>query len=81
MKILLENMDILSNVFDILTDISSHDEVIQKVRWSPSKNKIILDLKFNKAIEIFVKNGKLVIKGETNYGKYIQNILNKYSYD
>ena len=83
MKILIENNDNekLSNVFDILKDVSNHEDVIENIRWSPNKTKIILDLSFNKALEIFMRDNKLIIKGDTNFGKYIQNILHKYDYE
>ena len=83
MRILIENNDNekLSNVFDILKDVSSHEEVIENIRWSPNKTKIILDMSFNKALEIFIRDTKLIIKGDTNLGKYIQNILHKYDYE
>ena len=82
MKLLIEqnNNEKLSNVFDILYDVSNHEDVIENVRWSPNKNKIILDMSYNKALEIFLRDDKLIIRGDTNFGKYIQNILHKYDY-
>ena len=82
MRILVENNDseALSNVFDILKDVSSHEDAIENIRWSPNKTKIIIDMSFNKALEIFMRDNKLIIKGDMNFGKYIQNILRRYDY-
>ena len=76
MRILNENAGRkLEKIYNILKDISNYDDKISNVRISPSNTKIILDMKFNKALEVFIRDNDVVIKGDNNYGTYVQKIL------
>lgn len=78
MRILNETQNKLAIVYDILSDVATKDSRINSVRYSPNKTKLILDIKFNKALEVFYKGNELIIQGELNLSSYVQNILNKY---
>lgn len=65
----------IEKIYNILKDVSSYDDKISDVRISPNNDKIILDMKFNKALEVFIRDNDVIIKGDNNYGTYVQKIL------
>ena len=76
MRILNENVGRkLEKIYNILKDTSNYDDKISDVRLSPDNKKIILDMKFNKALEVFIRDNDVIIKGDNNYGTYVQQIL------
>lgn len=76
MRILNENVGRkLEKIYNILKDTSNYDDKISDVRLSPDNKKIILDMKFNKALEVFIRDNDVIIKGDNNYGTYVQKIL------
>ena len=76
MRILNESeISKLEKIYNILKDASNYDGKISDVRLSPDNNKIILDMKFNKALEVFIRDNDVIIKGDNNYGTYVQKIL------
>lgn len=66
----------LQRIYKIVSQLCDEgDEVIADVKFSPDRNKLILDVNFNKALEITCEGNKVIIKGELNSAKYLQKLL------
>lgn len=66
----------LQRIYKVLSQVCDKgNEVIADVNFSPDHDKLILDINFNKALEITCEGNKVIIKGELNSAKYLQKLL------
>ena len=65
---------ILDKLFDRLLTYDS-DGLIEKVRMSPDKSRIVVDVNFNRALTIKVDNNKIIVEGDPVYADKLKTII------
>lgn len=65
---------ILDKLFDRLLTYDS-DGLIEKVRMSPDKSRIVIDVNFNRAITVKANNNEIIVEGDPIYVDKIKTII------
>lgn len=65
---------ILDKLFDRLLTYDS-DGLIEKVRMSPDKSRIVIDVNFNRAITVKADNNEIIVEGDPIYADKIKTII------
>ncbi len=65
---------ILDKLFDRLLTYDS-DGLIEKVRMSPDKSRIVIDVNFNRAITVKANNNEIIVEGDPIYADKIKTII------
>ena len=65
---------ILDKLFDRLLTYDS-DGLIEKVRMSPDKSRIVIDVNFNRAITVKANNNEITVEGDPIYADKIKTII------
>lgn len=76
MKIFNEE-NLLSNIFDILTQHIVYNIGIEDVRYTPEGDSILVDLAGGKAAVVSISSNTINIDGDTDYCNLVQKIIQK----
>lgn len=64
----------LDILYDKLLTYDS-DGLIDKIRMSPDKSRIVVDVNFNRALTIKVDNNKIIVEGDPVYADKLKTII------
>lgn len=68
-------MGVLDRIYEILTKINSDKILIDKIRYSPDKSRLIVDIQFNRALTIQAFNNTVLIQGDKLYSKILKQLI------
>lgn len=68
-------MSVLDKIYDIVNNINSDKILIDKVRYSPDKSRLIVDIQFNRALTIRAFNNKVLIEGDKLYSEILKQLI------
>lgn len=68
-------MSVLDRIYEILAKINSDKILIDKIKYSPDKSRLIVDIQFNRALTIQAFNNTVLIQGDKLYSKILKQLI------
>lgn len=68
-------MPVLNKIYDIVSNINSDKILIDRVRYSPDKSRLIVDIQFNRALTIRAFDNSVLIEGDKLYSEILKQLI------
>lgn len=66
---------LLDRVFNILSQAADTNDLIDKVRYAPDKQALVVDIRYNKALRVCTKNNEVHVQGDLSAAEKLKEII------
>lgn len=66
---------ILEKIFKILENLKLSETLINKVRWSPTRDAIIVDINYGKVLRVCAEKNVVHIQGDNIIGNKLKKMI------
>lgn len=66
---------ILKKIFDIIQTLKQTENFINKIRWSPNEDAIIVDINYGKVLRVCAEKNIVHIQGDNTLGNKLKQLI------